>query len=745
MRKHTVMRRFSTVLCLTVLAAAWPAGSHAQAPQAGTGESPAPPAAAGASGWIDFGARATSVSGDEDRFNRYRDVGSGGFVERFQWGRATETQVFRAAAANAGRRDQRFEGLFEQTGRFRAAFMWDQIPLRISSDTRSPYQIEGPGILRVPDSIQIGIQEGRNTLADIVPLAGIFETAHRRHTATGSFLLHATPEVDVRGRFSTAQRRGFVPWGASFGLNLAVEVPAPIENRTTDARMEVEWTRGRSLLRVNYDGSWFQNDIERLTWDNPIRFTDTMNPLAYLSGAGTSTGRMALAPSNQMHTVGATGSMAMPHRSRLTATVAFGANTQNAEILPHTINSALVPVELPRERTDARIRIGVANVSFTSRPWRAVNLTGRYRLHDRRNTTPHFEVVDRVRMDQQREAFDPTNLGKHGPEFHDISRHRVDLEAAYSPIRFTAVRLGYGHTRTSRTHRVFELTTENTVRASIDTTGNQLVSFRAQVERSSRDGRDFNPQALIFANEQPGMRHFDVASRDRTRFTGMATVTPLDFLGLNAAVTVGNDDFPESPFGLRDNRHRVYSVGTDMTGGPAVLSLSFARERYTTFQLSRQANPGAQFNDPTRDWGADANERVNSVLSRLELNDLFPRTQVRLTYDFSRSRTRYLYELGTPPGERTLPEGSPVSTLLPVTQLPPVSNGIHSSQLDTRYFLTPRIAVGLVYWYERYRVQDFALGDETIRRIDLPNGLLMYYRYRPYDAHSGWLRLTYLF
>jgi MtrB/PioB family decaheme-associated outer membrane protein len=739
------MTRSAMILGSVVVAILLPAVAAAQAPAAGTGQPPAPAGPAWMSGWIDFGARGSSVSGDRDRFERYRDVGDGAYVDRFQWARATDAQIVRVGASNAGRRDQRFEGLFEQTGRFRATFMWDQIPLRISSDTRSPYRLEGPGILRLEDSIRLGIQEGRNTLRDIVPLAGVFETAYRRHTATGSFLLHATPEVDIRGRFSTAQKRGYMPWGASFGLNLAVEVPMPIENRTTDARMEVEWTRDRSLLRLHYDGSWFQNDIERLTWDNPIRFTDTFNPLAYLSGAGTASGRMALAPSNQMHTVGATGSMAMPHRSRLTAAVAFGANTQNAEILPHTINSALAPIELPRDRADARIRIGVANVNFTSRPWRAVSLTARYRLHDRRNTTPHFEVGDRVRMDQQREAFDPANLGKHGPEFHDISRHRLDLEAAYSPIALTSVRVGYGHTRTSRTHRVFELTTENTIRASVDTHASPWVGVRAQVERSSRDGHDFNPLALVFAAEQPGMRHYDVADRERTRVTGMATLTPLGFLGLNAAITVGNDDFPASPFGLRDNQHRVYSVGTDLTGGPAVLSMTVSRERYTTFQLSRQANPGPQFNDPTRDWGTDASERVNSVISHLELTELVPRTQMRLTYDFSRSRTRYLYILGTPPGERTLPEGSPVSTLLPVNQLPPVSNAIHSTQFDSRYFLTPRIAVGVVYWYERYRVQDFALGDEAIRRIDLPNGLLVYYRYRPYDAHSGWLRLTYLF
>lgn len=730
-----------TLRLVAPLLAATAASALAQAPQT----QPAPASPGVSSGWIDFGARSTSVSGDPDRFERYRDVGDGAFVERLQWGFANDTRLFRVEASNAGRRDQRYQAHFEETGRLRASFMWDQIPLRISRETRSPYSVEGPGILRLPDSIQLGIEQGRNTLADIVPLAGIFETRYRRHTASGDFLFHAAPNVDVRGQFSTADKRGSMPWGASFGFNLAVEVPVPLESRTTDARLEVEWTRGGSLLRLNYDGSWFQNDIERLVWDNPIKLTDTTSPTAYVAGNGTSTGRMSLWPGNQMHTVGATGSVGLPRRSRLTATVAFGAATQNAEVLPHTINSAIPAIELPRDRADASARIAVANVTFSSRPWRRVNLTARYRLHDRSNETDAFDVTDRVRIDQVRELLDPEGLGKHGPEFYSITRQRLDLEAAYSPLRFTSVRLGYGHTRGSRTFRIFEHTSENTIRATVDTTGNQWLSLRAQVERSARNGDDFDAHALVLAGEQPGMRHFDIADRDRTRFTAIATLTPLPYLGINASVAAGNDDYDESRFGLLDNEHRVYTVGTDITGGPAVLSMSYAHERYDTFQLSRQANPGEQFDNPTRDWGTDASERVHSVLTRAELNELIPRTQVRITYDFSRSKTRYLYELGTPITDRTLPEGSPITSLPPVSQLPPVSNEIHSTQLDTRYFLTSRVAVGVVYWYERYRVEDYALGDETIRRIDLPNGLLLYYRYRPYDAHSIWGRVTILF
>lgn len=712
------------------------AGARAQTP---------PPATQGATftsqtgGWVDFGARGTWSSGDEDRFQRFRDLGDGGFLDRLRWTRESSLYLFHAEADNAGRRDQRYLGLFEQTGKLRASFQWDQIPLRISSDTRTPYTVEGPGVLRLEDSIQRGIEAGQLTLAAVVPLAGTFETDYRRDIADARIWFSPREDVDIRGRVSTARKEGWMPWGAPFGFNLAVEVPAPIDHRTTDARMEVEWTQGTSLLRVSYDGSWFQNDIERLIWDNPIRLTDSTNPNAYVAGNGTSSGRMSLWPSNQMHTVGAAGSFALPRRTRVTANVALGAATQNAEVLPHTINTAIPSLERARERADADARISVANVAMTSRPARGWSFTARYRLHDRDNETAPFEIDRRVRLDQVAEP------SEHGPEFFSLTRQNIDLEAAYAPVRFTSVRVGYAHARLDRTHRIFDHTSENTIRASVDTTGNAYVSLRAQVERSARTGHDFDLEALEAVGEQPGMRHYDVADRDRTRFTAMATVTPVSFAGINAAITVGNDDYDESLFGLRENDHRVYSAGFDLTAAAALLSVSYSHERYDSFQLSRQANPGEQFTNPLRDWGIDAGERVNSILTRLELGPIIPRTQVVLTYDFSRSETDYLYELGSPDAERTLPEGSPVTVLPPVSQLPQVNNQLHTARLETRYFLNSRFAVGFVYLYEQYRVEDFALGDETIRRIDLPNGLLMYYRYRPYDAHSLWARITYVF
>ncbi len=66
--------------------------------------------------------------------------------------------------------------------------------------------------------------------------------------------------------------------------------------------------------------------------------------------------------------------------------------------------------------------------------------------------------------------------------------------------------------------------------------------------------------------------------------------------------------------------------------------ISYGFERYTSLQNSRQANPGAQFDDPTRNWSTDALERVHSLGANAELLDIVPRTRVRFAYDLNYDR-----------------------------------------------------------------------------------------------------------
>jgi hypothetical protein len=51
----------------------------------------------------------------------------------------------------------------------------------------------------------------------------------------------------------------------------------------------------------------------------------------------------------------------------------------------------------------------------------------------------------------------------------------------------------------------------------------------------------------------------------------------------------------------------------------------------------------------------------------------------------------------------------------------------------------------VVYWYEEYRVFDFSLNSTIIDTLNIGTTTVYSgYLYRPYTAHTGWLKISYL-
>src|SRR3990172_699919 len=93
----------------------------------------------------------------------------------------------------------------------------------------------------------------------------------------------------------------------------------------------------------------------------------------------------------------------------------------------------------------------------------------------------------------------------------------------------------------------------------------------------------------------------------------------------------------------------------------------------------------------------------------------------------------------------TGPPTAPTPTLAAVSQLPPVMNTRSHVSADARYSLSRHVTAGLVYWYEKYSVDDYAFSPATLTGVAQPAFLTLRYLYRPYNAHTIWLRASYLF
>ncbi len=684
-------------------------------------------------GAVDFGARVTRIHGDQARFQRYRDLRPGVYATNLLAGRRTEGWNVEAQAWNVGYRDQRYQVEVQRVGRLSASFLWDQIPLFVSRDTRTLYTQAAPGGFRLEDSLQQQIQATAKTLRDFEDQATRFELRTVRNIGQADMVLSLNRAIDLAVTVKNTTRQGALPFGATFGFNNAVELPMPVDTRTTDVRTALEWANTKGMVRIGWDGSAFDNNVETVTWDNPLRFGPD------LAGAP-SQGRMGLPPGNTLTYVHGTGAISTPRHGRLTAYLALGQGRNNDALLPFTINTAIAPVALVRASAAAATQMTIAQLTFAMRPTRRLSLNAKYRYADVDVQTPTFErLAGSV-------AYDTTFNAVAGPsEYHSVKRATFDADAAFQAIPSTAVKFGVSHLATDYTQRLWEKTAENVMRVSVDTTGNALVSVRGLYERRKRDGDGFTADGLVEAGELTGMRHYDVANRDRQRGTLLATVMPGGMVGFTASAGIGRDDYPDSPNGLQSYDSSQYSAGVTLSPTDKYdLTASYGWENYTSLQRSRTATTVADQANPLRDWTTDYRGKIRFLEAALDVDHAMARTAIRLSADWSRSNDRYLYGLVA---------GSPLAV---PDQLPPVKNAMLRVELNVTYELAHNLRLGVAYWYDDYDVQDFALGPTTLTGIALPavqegepivatNALLLGYLYRPYTAQAGFVRLTFLF
>jgi hypothetical protein len=299
-----------------------------------------------------------------------------------------------------------------------------------------------------------------------------------------------------------------------------------------------------------------------------------------------------------------------------------------------------------------------------------------------------------------------------------------------------ALRAGYGAEHDHLTYRYVENTTDHQVRASIDSSGLSWGALRLQYDRSIRVGSGFDEQVLGDISEQESLRQFDIANRTRDRVSAIVQYLPTSSVGLSATASVGRERRPESAFGLQNNDLKGVTFGIDYTPGAfATAGFEYSFENYGTLQRSRQANPPPDptFSDPSRDWTTNMDENVHTWSATLDIPHVTEKISAHLSYDDVHDAAQYIYGL------------APNSTLPPVVQLPSVRNHVDLVTADVRYAWSKKLGVGAGYRLDHFDTNDFALTPGIMDTPLIPTLLSVQYQWRPYNVHTGYIRLMYSF
>jgi MtrB/PioB family decaheme-associated outer membrane protein len=774
---------------------------------------PAPPTGPSI-GVFDFGFRGGSTDGDEARFERYRDLRSGA-ATLFGMDKNTETYRFGASASNIGYRDQQYSATYTN-GKLTLSGLYDSIPLNYLYDAPLVWQGDGNGRFTLDPAARLAVQGRTNAPADGtavgVPCApgsgpttcnattsaagkanrSIYNQLLRtddmeglRNTAGVKVNYEATPALAVDVDFSSTGRNGSMPWAASYAFNNANVFNAPIDQRTNELKAGTEWVNRKGMIRFNYWGSFFENNVQTLTWDNPIRATDFNNglqppngpydPSGYSNGNGPAFGQSAFWPGNTLNSFGATGMYKGLPKTTVNGNVQLTFMRQNEALLPWTLNTSInndtvltaFPSlrSLPRASAEASVNGLNALVNLSSRPLRYLTIQARYRYNEHDNNTHHFDSREYVRFDAVPEelADDPLTPHVEGfSEYFQITRKNFDVTGTFNLRDFGSFRVGYANELFEREGRGFSDVSENTLRLAYDASLFNMVTVKASLDNGRRRGDGYILSGIDYeegpAGTQPGLRYFDEADRDRTRAALVFSVNPIPMAGVFLQYSTTRDTFladesipaGRDQFGLLSQDVDAVVVGVDVSPNDTVhVGISYGRDEFAAVQKSRNASPPPDptWTDPRRDWNLDNNEVVNTFMTYVDLVGLADaKADVRFSFERNDSDNAFTY------GGPRIASLQAAGQFIP---LPNIVNEWNRFTVDLKYYVTPSVGIGVGYWYEKQDITDWNTIDSNgpvgfaaatgTPRIDWLGGLMTGYGNRPYEGHTATVRLLYRF
>jgi hypothetical protein len=648
------------------------------------------------SGEVEVGGGGFWRSSDSARFQEYRVVPQGAWVRELSLSlaerdgpRALELRARHPAERDA---DVRLEAGW--AGRARIELELDRLPHVLANDSRTIFRGVAADLAVAPaDAAALRPEPGGAFDSGRAPAvaAGAEKVRLVEQRETGAVRLRLTPTErwTIHVGFSHEAREGRralgVLAGTGFpaagirGPDLAIlEVPEPIEARTTTIEGSAEYAAERFSLEAAYRAQVFDDALATLGVANPYLGPPTQVKL----------------PDDVLYqNVTLRGHLAVAERTRLVATLSGSLARSGVPLLAFRPT----PDSTRLDGASAGLRVAefMQDYRLTQDLGRALTLALRYRGALRDNGSPdrplpdYTDVLDALPF--------PTAPGR-VLRYVSTQTDLGSLEATSRRLPRTTLRIGTSIERTHWTNREVREALEGVAfgKATVALGGEATArlgyryarrGIRGYDERFAAEQRDpFNPQ-------DPRLRKFDVTRREGHEASLGADWAPRESLVLGATYALGRASYPGTRIGRTGALSHAATAQLLYAPSPRLdLSLAYAYEEaategHLTIQADRFAGDAVDPEDPR--YRLPVNLSVRDVVHTLRLGGTFrATTRLELLGDLVATSAR-----GT--------NFSAIATR---------ETGL-ALRAAARYALRPGVRIGAEYRYERYRRTDFALDD----------------------------------
>jgi MtrB/PioB family decaheme-associated outer membrane protein len=744
-------------------------------------------------GYVDFGAR--GIWGDvygrpdlpfrpflkDSKLNEYRDLRDGFFI------RNAHLQIdnlfgsksyFTLMSQKAIYRDQGYLANLGEWGKYKLQFRYEQIPHIYSNTTRTFYAYNGNGIWTIPTVTRNALQ----TLAtagpagcpvapgptrgcnlpfsmetQVEPQLTLFAPRIDRRAGSVGFNYDLTPDVSFFTSFRREHESGFRPLGILFNSSpsasltggYGVEVPEAIDYFTNDILGGMEFGAKRWGAQFAYIGSYFANDVNTLTVDNPFRTVDACPaPATGCSGAaaGPATAVYDLYPSNHANYFSFAGNFNFGHRTNLMASITPGWLHQDDAFAAYTSNSLLLPLTSPLPATSLQgdKQTLAMNYTLASRFFNDVIIKTQYRHYDYNNNTPVLLFTP-----IQGDTSAPGSLTENRHPSYNRKNVQVIGEWLFGAKKDQMVKAGYEGEWMDRSHRDARHSMENSFVAGVGVKPLKQVAFDANYRYAVREPEEYEDELATEITGgiplgSPLSRRFDEAARIRQRLDGVLTFDPTDRLSFSGFASTTQDDYNQrggvnSPmplnfvpgnyvpyylYGLLKDHSWLWGADANVVLTNAVsLFAEYSHERYYHSMVSRVRNPGGAAipagvlvpsncgaagqpcDSPNNDWASNARDVVDVGTFGFDINAT-KRTTVSSYYSLSFGKglvsTQPIGNIALTGVDQFILNGTTSATNYPET-----TNRIHEAGAIFRFRINDRLLPKVEYRYQQWDNQDY--------------------------------------
>jgi len=634
------------------------------------------------------------------KYEEYRDLRNGFFIRRFNGtfdNLLGSKNYVSLQSQKTLYRDQGYLATFGQYGKFKIQFRYDETPHVYSNTVRTAFAETAPGVWTFPTQTRQALQAVVNnnvllpqliagtgpyapggascplpTSCGVVTNFNFLTPSIIRKAGTALLSWNPNPNTNINLTYWRESQNGLRPIGLLFNSSpsasasatggFGVELPETISYFNNLVRAGGEYGKGNWALQAAFIGSFFENNISQMVFDNPFRVDQTTGLTPAQAASNPLRGQMDLYPDNQAYYLYFAGATDLGKWVRLMGSASPGWLRQTDGFLPYTTNAAITgcggvagapcttTASLPASNLDGHKQTLAMNYTLVTLPWKSFQIKAAYRHYDYNNNTPVHTFTP-----TEGDVGAPTSVDNQS-RATSFNRKNLELTGNWYFAKRSSLKAGYEAEWMDRSFRDVDHSLENSFFGAVDVNYWKNLVFRLSYRHSDRKPDLYQDEAnstdivtglevpctvapgvtppQFASGDQPCSRRFDETARIRNRADGLVQYNPTDKLTLSAFGGTIQDDYnrpgvggnsstplnyltttsPYYLYGILKDITYNYGFGADYAVSPKLTMFAeYSHEHYYRRLVSRYRVPTTPAGGDTsnNDWESTTPEHVD--------------------------------------------------------------------------------------------------------------------------------------